>query len=795
MTWTSDLRYVLRALRRSPTFTAAAVTTLALSIGATTAIFSAVNSILLRPLPFPAADRLVVICEQHPSVAAFCVGSPPNAADWASRSRALEAVGVARDWPFVTKDERGSGTIDGGVATAAFFRVLGIVPALGRLITPEDDGSARVAVLSHALWQSRFGGDSGIVGRAITLDKEPYVVVGVLPAGVSVPELGWVQLWTPLPFDQRLEENRQWRGFRVYGRLAAGTTLRQAQDELNGIARGLAEVHPETNRDWTVSVTALGAHVVGSVQRALLVLLGAVGFVLLIGCANVANLLLARITHRGRELALRAALGAGRWTAARLILLESLTLAAIGGAAGFLLSIWGLEAFVRLAPAGIPRLGEVGVDGKVFGFAVALSGLSSLLVGAAGFVQAARLNLGEALRGKDVGPAGRRLGFRGGLVVAETALALVLLTGAGLFLKSFTRLASWDPGFETEHLTTAWLLAPQSKYPTPPQVADLFQRAVEEVGTLPGVVSAGAASAGPLFGGTETDELRVVGRDAQAGQPATARWFDVDPNYFPTLGVPILRGRAFTASDAAGAPYVAIVNAALARRYFPGQDPIGQQVEMYGRSMTVVGVVEDVAPVRADLPPAPEIYWPNRQVPRWATYVILRTSSDPASLASAAYRRLQELDPELSVSEFRPLTAQFARELVYPRFVALLMTTFAGIALVLAAVGAYGVIVYSVERRTREIGIQMALGAARADILRAVVAQGMVLVTAGVAIGVAGSLAITPVLRGLLAGVEPSDPATLASVGAVLALTGLVASFLPARRASGVSVTEALRAE
>ena len=794
MTWTGDLRYVLRALSKSPSFTAAAVTTLALSIGATTAIFSAVNGILLRPLPFPAADRLVVICERHPSVAAFCVGSPPNAADWASRSRTLGAVGIARDWPFVTRDERGGEAIDGGVATADFFRVLGMAPALGRLIAPDDEGSGRVVVLGHALWQSRFGGDSGLVGRAITLDKEQYVVVGVLPADATVPELEWVQLWTPLPFDQRLEENREWRGFRVYGRLAAGATLRQAQDELDRIAHGLAEEHPETNRGWTVSVTSLQAHVVGSVQRALLVLLGAVGFVLLIGCANVANLLLARITHRGRELALRAALGAGRWTAARLILLESLTLAVLGGAAGFLLSLWGLEAFVQLAPAGIPRLGEVRVDGTVFGFAVAVSTLSSLLVGAAGLVQAARLNLSDTLRGKDVGP-GRRFGLRGALVVSEMALALVLLTGAGLLLKSFTRLASWNPGFETEHLTTAWLLAPEAKYPTGPQVADLFRRAVEEVGSLPGVVSAGAASAGPLFGGTETGELRIVGRDAAAEPPATARWFDVDPNYFATLGVPLLRGRAFTASDVTGAPEVAMVNAALARRYWPGQDPIGQQVAMYDRTMTVVGVVADVTPVRSDEPPAPEIYWPNRQVPRWATFVILRTSSDPTSLANAAHRRLQELDPDLSISGFQPLTAQFARVLVYPRFVTLLMTTFAGIALILAAVGAYGVIAYSVERRTREIGIEMALGAARGHVLRAVIGQGMVLVLAGVAIGVVGSLAITPVLRGLLAGVEPGDPLTLAGVGAVLALTGLVASFLPARRASGVSVMEALRTE
>ncbi len=795
MTWTSDLRYVLRALRKSPTFTTAAVATLALSIGATTAIFSAVNGILLRPLPFPSAGRLVVICEQHPSVDGFCIGSPPNAADWAAASHTLDGIGVARDWPFLAKDERGSETINGGIASADFFRVLGIQPALGRLIAPDDAGAGRVVVLSHALWRSRFGGDSALVGRTITLDNEPYTVVGVLPAGLVVPELEWVQLWAPLPFNQRLEENRKWRGFRVYGRLAPGVTLRQAREELNRIARGLAETHPETNRGWTVGVTDLRGHVVGSVERALLVLLGAVAFVLLIGCANVANLLLARITHRGRELAVRAALGAGRWTSARLILLESLVLAVLGGGVGFLLSFWGLDAFLRFAPAGIPRLDEVGVDGWVFGFAVALSCLTSLLFGAAGLVQTTRLNLSDTLRQRDPAPGGRRIGLRGALVIAEMALALVLLTGAGLFFKSFTKLASWNPGFEMDHLTVGWLLASDTKYPAGAQVGELFRSAVEEVRSLPGVVSAGAASAAPLFGGTETGEFRIVGRAAQLGESPTARWYDVDPNYFATLGVPLVRGRGITASDVAGAPGVALINQAMARRYWPGQDPIGQQVVMYGRTMTVVGVVGDVPPLKADQAPAPEIYWPNRQVPRWATFVILRTASDPAGVARAARVRLQELDPDLSVGEFRPLSAGFARSLVYPRFVMLLMAAFAAIALILAAVGVYGVIAYRVARRTREIGIQVALGATRGQIARQVVAQAMTLALAGVAIGVVGSLAITPVLRSLLAGVEPGDPLTLLGVAAILTLVALVASYLPARRASGVSPMEALRAE
>ena len=503
MGWMSDFRYVLRALRQNPTFTLAAVATLALSIGATTAIFSTVNGILLRPLPFPRSDRLVLLCERHPSVAGFCIGSPPDAADWAAQSHSLEAVGIARDWPFVAKDEHGSDYVSGGIASAGFFRVLGIKPVLGRLLIAGDEGGARVVVLSHALWQSRFGGDPRALGRTMTLDGAPYTVVGVLPANLVLPQLGDIALWAPLPFDQRLEKNRNWRGFKVYGRLAPGVSLARAQDELNRIAAGLAEQHPATNRGWTVSVTDLRAQVVGSVQRALYVLLGAVGFVLLIGCANVANLLLARITHRGRELAVRAALGAGRWAALRLVLSESLVLAALGGGAGFLLSFWGLAAFLRLAPGGIPRLHEVTMDGRVLAFAVGISMLASLLFGAAGFARAARLNLGEALHGRDVAPAGQ-VGVRGALVIAESALALMLLTGAGLLLKSFDRLAHWNPGFEVQHLTTTWLLAPDAKYTTRAQVAGLWERAADEMRSLPGVVSVGEASAGPTFGGIET---------------------------------------------------------------------------------------------------------------------------------------------------------------------------------------------------------------------------------------------------------------------------------------------------
>ena len=792
MRWVADLRYVFRALARSPGFALAAVGTLALSVAAVTAMFSTVNGVVLRPLPFPEAERLVALCERHPSVAGFCIGSPPNAADWADRSRTLAAIGVARDWPFLIRDERGSQVIDGGIASAHFFRVFGTVPAVGRLFGPDDVDASRVVVLSHGLWRSRFGGDTAVVGTTITLDDEAHLVVGILPPDVAFPTLEGVNLWAPLPFDQRLEENREWRGFRVFGRMAARASRQRVGEELAGVALRLAEEHPATNQGWTVEVLELRSYLVGSVGRTLLLLLGAVGFVLLIGCANVANLLLARISHRGRELAVRAALGATRWASARLVLLETAVLAALGGALGLVLSLWTLQAFLRLAPPSIPRLAEVSVDGRVFAFALAVSVATSVLVGTAGFLQAARSSPSDVLRGTNVAPGGR-FGPRGALVVAEIALALVLLTGAGLAMRSFIRMASWDPGFETGHVTTTWLLASDSKYPTRPQVADLFRQAVDEVRAIPGVVSAGAASAGPLFGGTETDAFEIVGRPRDAAHPPTARWFDVDPHYFATLGIPVTRGRPFEASDVLGAAGVAIVNQTMAQRYWPGEDPLGQQVVMYGRTMTVIGVVRDVPPLRRDEAPQPEVYWPNQQAPRWATYLVLRTSADPAAIERVVRQRLEALDPDLSVSAFRPMTAQLTRSLVYPRFVTTLVGGFAAIALVLAAIGVYGVIAYGVAQRTREIGIQAALGATRGAILRKVITQGMSLTLAGLAIGVAGSLALGPVLASLLAGVEPRDPATLLAVSLVLALVALIASYLPARRASGVSAMEALR--
>ncbi len=794
-----DLKYSLRKLARSPGFAAVAIVTLGLGIGANTAIFSVVNSILLRPLPFPEAERLVIVCEENPAVAGYCIASPPNVEDWSEQSRTIEELGVGRDWPFILKLEGASEGLNGGLATPGFFRVLGLRPQLGRLFLPEDQelGRNNVAVLSYGLWLSRFGGDPEIINREITLDDRSFMVVGVLPAGVRVPQLEGIEIWTPLHIDPRDEQHREWRGFRAYGRLAPGATLGEAQDEMNVIADRLARSYPTTNEGWAISVAYLQDQVVGSIRATLLIFLGAMGFVLLIGCANVANLLLARATERRREFAVRAAIGAGRWPLVRLLLTESLVLALLGGALGLLLSLWAVDAFVALAPGNIPRLSEVGVDSLVLAFATLLSVVTCIVFGLAPAVYATRLELSQAVKEGDQRSPGRS-GFRlrSALVITEVALALVLLIGAGLLTRSFVRLLSWEPGFDRSNLMVVWLLASDGKYSNAHQVAELFRLAVAEVESLPTVVSVGATSAGPLFGGREPDEFTIAGRPTpQPGEYAVARRYDVGPNYFRTLGTPLLRGRGFTDTDAQTAPPVAIVNETLARRYFPGVDPLGQQVTMLGGPMTIVGVVADVQPLRVGDPIEPEIYWPYRQRPRYATYLLIRTASDPANAVRPTESRLQALDPDMEISSFRTMEELLDRQLVRPRFNMLLIGVFASVALLLAAIGIYGVISYSVAQRTREIGVRVALGAEERDIFGSVVGRGMILSVSGIAIGLVGALAVTRVLSSLLVGVRPTDPLTFAAIAALLMLVAFLASYVPARRATRVDAIVALRSE
>jgi len=796
----NDVRYGFRLLKTTPGFTVVAVLTLALGIGANTAIFSVVHGVLLRPLPFPHAERLVVLCETHPSVADFCIASPPDVEDWSAQSRTLESVGIGRDWPFILKAEGGAQGLDGGIATPGYFDSLGISAALGRLFTREDlePGRRRVVVLSHELWKGRFGSDPRIVGRLLPMGSGDYTVIGVLPEGLRVPRLEQVEIWAPPQFDPRDEQNRGWRGFRAFGRLAEGATVAQATEEISVIGQRLAMSHPETNQGWGVRVVSLRDHVVGGVRANLWLFLGAVSFVLLIGCANVANLLLARATRRRKELAMRTALGARPVRLVRMLLIESLLLSILGGAAGVLLAVWAVEAFLSVAPGGIPRLDEVGVDGGVLLFTAALSVATSMLFGLVPSLGAVRFDLYRTLKQGDSAGRGRRggLGGRSPILIAEVALALVLLVGAGLLGRTFLTLVDWQPGFDRENLITVWLLAPSGKYDNASGVVALFERGAEEIRALPGVVSVGATSSGPLFGGVETDAFTIEGRPTPAaGEEPVARWFDVGPGYFETLGLPIRRGRAITRDDRRGAMRVAVINETMARRYWGDKDPLGQRVTMYGRAMQIVGVVADVRPMRRDRSARPEIYWPQAQSPRYASFLLIRTRSDPEAVARPARRRLLALEPDLDVSGFVTLDQRLGRRLVDPRFNMLLVGVFSVVALVLAGIGVYGVIAYAVAQRTHEIGIRVALGARRADILRSVIAQGMRPALIGVGIGLVAAFFLTRLMTTLLYGVPPIDLPTFLAVAAILVLVALAACYFPARAATRVDAVVALRQE
>ena len=794
-----DFVFGVRVLRRNPGFTAVAVLTLALGIGANTAIFSVVNGILLRPLPYPDPDRLVTLSESNTTGPRYGTASPPNVEDWSERSRSMEVLGLGRGWSFILREEDGVDGVSSGLATPGLFRVFGFTPQLGRLFVEDDlpPGDNRVVVLSHTMWQTKFGGDPDIVGTALPLVEGNYTVIGVLPPSAEVPGLERAEMWTPLHFNPREERRREWRGFFAFGRLRQNIDIEDARGEFDVIASELGVEYPATNADWSVEIVPLHDQVVGSVRRILLVFLGAVGFVLLIGCANVANLLLARAAGRRREFAVRAALGAGRARIVRLLLSESLLLAAIGGVAGIFLARWGVRVFVALAPGGIPRLDEVVLDGKVMAFALVLSIAASLLFGIMPSLYASQPDLSHSLKEGTQSRFGRTgLGARGVLVVSEVGLAFVLLTGAGLLLQSFTTLLRWDPGFDRSNLLTVWALAPGEKYENGFQIAALQQRAVEELRSIPSVRAAGNASAGPMFGGMDSGEMVIVGRPApSAGEQPIIRWFDIGPDYFNTLGVPIQRGRNFTKSDVSGAPYVAIVNQAMVRRYWPQEDPLGEQIVLAGATRTVVGVVSDVQPFEVGMPVEPYVYWPQLQSPRGATYFIIRADSDPERLVQTVRARLRALEPDMMLSSFMTMDQLIARRVLRPRFNMLLLAIFAAVALTLAAIGIYGVVSYSVANRTREMGIRMALGAGRWNILGTVFRHGMVPSCIGVAIGLVGALGLTRVLSSMLYGVAATDAATFGAVAVLLVAIAALACYVPARRATKVDPIVAVRTE
>ena len=787
-----DLSYAVRRLRQAPGFTLVAVATLALGIGATTAIFSVVNAVLLRPLPFPEPDRLVRVAQTWKGRPV--VYSPPNFLDVEAQSTAFSGL-AAVDGGGVTLTGQGTATrLEGAGVSASFFDVLRVRPLHGRgFVAGENEpGRNKVAVLGYPLWRDRFGADPGVVGRTVSLNRQPHVVVGVAPPGFRYPEDA--EIWTPMEYDQRFRTDSRGAWYlTVVGRLREGATVDGAREEVSTIAARLAQVYAADNEGVGGTVTPLLDATVGESRQALLVLLGAVGLVLLVACVNVANLLLARIAARETELAVRAALGAGRGRLVRQLLTESLLLALLGGLAGLGLAILIVDGLVALQPQGLPRLPEVSVNRAVAGFAAALSLVTTVLFGAVPALQTSRRATAQALRqgGRGILTDGRGR-LRGGLVVGQIALAMVLLAGSSLLLRSFARLRSVDPGFRTENALAFRVSLPDSAYSEDAQLISFHDELQRRLEAVPGVRSVGAVAGLPLSGGRFNISFTVDGRpEVPPAQQPSMEVRMATPSYFRTLGIPVRRGRGFTDADGPEAPQVVVLSESAVRRFFPDEDPIGKTIRLgLGRGRgrkaggEVVGVVGDVKELGLAADSPPEVYLPYAQFPIQSMEVVLRTEVEPRSLAAVAERVVHGLDPELPVARVATLDEVLARSVSEPRFYALLLGSFAAIALFLAALGLFGVMSYTVAQRTRELAVRIALGARRETLLRMVLREALLLGAVGAAIGLVGALLLSHVLASMLFSLSPRDPATLGAVGVLLLATAILASYVPARRAT-----------
>ncbi len=807
-----DARYAVRLLRRSPAFTLVAVATLGLGIGANTAIFSVVHGVLLRPLPFPESGRIVSLQTliTRP-VRHAASGSYPDFFDWRTQSKSFEAMASRRGVGFTLTGTAQASHVQAQAVSSDFLSVLRAAPLLGRGFLPEDDRpGARVVLLAHAFWQSRFGADPGIVGKTIGLDGREHTVIGVMPPGVQFPlDEAPSDLWTSMAMDAEGDEpwtaNRGLTTLDVVGRLKPGVSLAAAQAEMNGIARNLARQYPDDNRDRDeIRVQPELERIVGDVRAPLLVLLGAVGGILLIACANVASLLTARASARRRELALRAALGAGRGRVLRQLLTESLILSLLGGGAGLLLAAGGTRLLLRFSPERIPRLEQVSLDGTVLAFTFGVSLLTGLLFGAAPALRLARADLWTRLqeggRGGESGDGPGSNRFRSGLVVAQTAIAVVLLTGALLLLESFRRLRSVDPGFSAEDVTTFHLSLPEPEYDVARQ-RRFYDELLASIRRRPGVRSAAAIFPVPFGTSRIGISFTIEGRPvAKADEPA-AEYRQVSPGYFETLRIPILSGRDFTDRDGPDAPPVVIVNAAFARTFFRGESAVGRRIHpgvaRDGQSVVreIVGVVGDVRALALDAEAAPEFYVPAAQLTISDMTVVARTEGSPAALQAEARALVTAIDTNVPVYRVRTLDDAIRQSIQQPRFNALLLGLFGGVALLLTGVGLYGVLGYVVAMRTREIVIRMALGARRADILGMIVCRGLGLSLSGVVVGVAAALGVTRLFRSLLFDVAPTDPLAFAGAALALSLVAFAATAVPAWRATRLDPMQALRAE
>lgn len=804
-----DVRYALRTLRKSPGFTMVCVLTLGLGMGASTTIFSVVNAVLLRPLPYPNHERLVRIEERHRGTFGlgaagldFANATYANFNDLRRDAKTIENISAFREWRFNLAGDGEPEQVPGALVSGEFFAALGSKPALGRMITPEDDapgGDNHVAVISDALWQSRFGAAPGIVGKTVRVNAEDYRVIGVMPREFDYPEKS--EIWCPLVPGGQFRGNRRAHLLTVIADLRASEPMGSVQGEISAIAERIEKQNPGIDPDLAIAAVSLKKSLVAPVQPALLVLMFAVGLLLMMACANLANLLLARAATRQKELAIRTAVGAGRGRIARQLLTESLVVASLGAGLGLAVAVWSLQFIKALDLPDIPRLGAISIDWEVLCFTLLLSISTGLLFGLAPALSGTKTDLNISLKeGAAASKGGSRRGSTQTLVVPQFALAVVLLVGAGLLGNSFVRLLRVDPGFRQDGVLTLGLFLSPIEYPERDvKSAVLLQQILASVRSIAGVRSAGLVTALPITGGPDTD-FAIAGRPLPpANDEPSADIRSVDAGYFRTMGIPLLAGREFTDADNATGKRVMLINQTMARQYWPRENPLGQVVTMkdWGPPLTgeIVGVVGDVKTNGLDEAVGPMIYWPYFQFPQLFNTIVVRAEGEPSRLVPAVKAAIWAVDRNQPIAKIETLEQLLSESLARRRLYMILLGIFAAAALLLASVGIYGVMSYSVNQRTQEMGIRIAVGAERNDVLRLILGQGARAALLGIAVGIATALALTRLMTSLLFGVSARDPLTFAGVATLLTLVGLGASFLPARRAMRVDPIVALRHE
>jgi putative ABC transport system permease protein len=804
-----DLRYGFRMLAKNPSSTLVAVIALGLGIGANSAIFSVVNAVLLRPLHYRDPARLVVIWETKLSKGILQeYVSPPDYRDWVEQQRVFDGIAALRAQPAVLTGGQLPERVETAVVSPNAFELLGVRAALGRTFSKEEDqpGRNRVAVLSHGLWQRRFGGDSSILGKTVIVDGNSFTVVGVTSPDFRLPDTP-SELWMPYTLDAKELSQRGFKTLRVIGHLKPGVTLEQAAGEMRSIAAHIEQQYADTNSGWSTKIVPLRDQLVGNIGPTLWTLLGAVVFVLLIACANVANLLLARAGNREKEIALRTAIGANPLRLVRQLLTESVLLGLAGGLVGLALAAWSVSILEQFGPSSLPRVEEVTIDWRVLTFTLAASVLTGIVFGLAPALSSVRSDLNSVLKTSGRGTTGSRSRkrWRNGLVVSEIASCVVLLAGAGLLIRSFAHLESVDPGFRPDHVLTMQIALPETRY-SGLKIALFYQQLVERLHALAGVEYASIARSLPLSGADASLNFVVENRPVEASsEQSRAKYRAASADYFAALGIPLLRGRYFDRTDGERTPGVVVVNNTMARRFWPGEDPIGKRMKAgFDNSQwcTIVGIVGDVKHTGLDAATNAEMYYHYRQIPpelmnfvEGTMALVLRTQAQPNSMVSAVRGEVQKLDPDLAVFNVKTMEDLVGGSLAQPRFRTLLLGVFAGVALILAAIGLYGVIAYAVTQRTNELGVRMALGAQKSDVLKLVVGEGAQLAAIGIAIGFVLAFPLMRVIAQLLFGVGSADPVTFAATAFVILLVTVAASYLPALRAIKVDPLVALRYE